>query len=96
MLASGGRGRDADDLARASLKHQKIAHTDMVSRDGDGVGREAALRRGSTRCWLGRTTTTYCNVNFFPILVVVVVMMTSTDDAFSSTVETMSQGVVVT
>jgi hypothetical protein len=96
VLAGGGRGGDADDLARTALKHQEIAHADMVGRDGDGIGGVAGFGRGSTRCWLGRTTTTYGNVNFFPVMVVVVMTMTSTDDAFSSTVKTMSEGVVVT
>jgi hypothetical protein len=95
MLAGGGRSGNADDLARAALKHQDIAHADVVGGNGDGVGGVAGFGRRSTRCWLGRTTTTYGNVNFFPIMVVVV-MMASTDDAFSSTVKTVSEGVVVT
>lgn len=64
----------------------------MVGGNGDGVWGIARFDR-DTRCWLG-TTTTYGNVNFFPIMVVVT--MTSTDDAFSSTVKTMSEGMVVT
>ena len=38
VLASGTRGGDADDLARAALKDQDVAHADVVARDGDGVG----------------------------------------------------------
>lgn len=94
VLAGGGRSGNADDLARTTLKHQDIAHADVVGGDGDSVGGIAGFGRGSTRCWFGRTTTTYGNVNFFPIMVVVTV--TSTDNAFSSTVKTMSEGVVVT
>jgi len=39
MLASLGRGGDADDLARTPLEDQEIANADVVARDGDGVGR---------------------------------------------------------
>jgi hypothetical protein len=93
VLAGGGRGGNADDLARTALKHQDIADADVVSRNGDGVWGVAGFHRRDTRCWL-RTTTTYGNVNFLPIMVVVT--MTSTDNAFSSTVKTMSEGVIVT
>jgi hypothetical protein len=94
VLAGGGRGGNADDLARTALKHQEIAHAYVMSGDGDGVGSVAGFGRGSTRCWL--TTTTYLNVNFFPNITVMMMTMTSTDDAFSSTVKTMSEGVIVT
>lgn len=39
VLASLGRGGDADDLARAALEDQEIADADVVARDGDSVGR---------------------------------------------------------
>lgn len=38
VLSGGGAGRDADDLARAALQHQEVAHADVVAGDGDGVG----------------------------------------------------------
>lgn len=38
VLAGLRRGGDADDLARASLKHQEIANADVVAWDGDGSG----------------------------------------------------------
>lgn len=38
VLASLGRGGNADDLARASLEHQEIANADVVAWDGDGSG----------------------------------------------------------
>jgi len=38
VLTSLGGGGDADDLARASLKHQEIANADVVAWDGDGSG----------------------------------------------------------
>jgi len=37
VLAGLGRGSNADDLARATLKDQEIANADVVARDGDGV-----------------------------------------------------------
>jgi len=37
VLASGGRGRDADDLARTALQDQQVAEADVMGRDGDGV-----------------------------------------------------------
>lgn len=36
VLSSLRRGGDANDLARASLKHQEIANADVVAWDGDG------------------------------------------------------------
>jgi hypothetical protein len=38
VLTSLGGSCDADDLARASLKHQEIANADVVAWDGDGSG----------------------------------------------------------
>ena len=38
VLASLGRGGNANDLARATLKNQEIANADVVARDSDGVG----------------------------------------------------------
>ena len=100
VLAGGGRGSDADDLARTALKHQEIAHADVVGWDGDGVGSEAGLSnsrgRGATRSWFGMTIS-YSNVNLLLHIMVVVVMMTQgMNNALSSTVKTMSEGVVVT
>lgn len=40
VLASGSRGADADDLARAVLKHQDVAKADVVAGDSDSVGHE--------------------------------------------------------
>lgn len=44
VLASGSRGRDADDLARAALEDEDVAETDMVAGDGHGVGAGGGLR----------------------------------------------------
>lgn len=38
VLASGGGGRDSDDLAGAALEHQEVTEADVVAGDGDGVG----------------------------------------------------------
>lgn len=47
VLAGGARGGDADDLARAALKDQDVAHADVVAGDGDGV-RGAGVRGTAT------------------------------------------------
>lgn len=47
VLAGSSRGRDADDLARAALKHQDVAHADVVARDGDSVGNSTGLCHGA-------------------------------------------------
>lgn len=44
VLASGSRGRDADDLARAALEDEDVAETHMVAGDGHGVGALGGLR----------------------------------------------------
>lgn len=38
ILASGSRGRDANDLARSALQHQEVAVTNVVARNGDSIG----------------------------------------------------------
>lgn len=43
VLASGGRGGDADDLAWATLQDEKVANADVVAGNGDGVGRARTL-----------------------------------------------------
>ena len=48
VLASGSRGRDADDLAGAALEDQDVAEADVVARDGDGVGWAGSLARGGS------------------------------------------------
>jgi hypothetical protein len=44
VLASGSRGRDADDLARAALEDEDVAEADMVAGDGHSVGALGGLR----------------------------------------------------
>lgn len=40
VLAGGGRGRDADDLAGAVLEHHEVADPDVVAGDRDRVGHD--------------------------------------------------------
>ena len=98
VLTSCSRGGDADDLARTTLKDQEIADADMVARDGDSVGRTRGFNRA-----LGSSlrSSAYLNVNFFRLMVVLVMMMRfSIEDTVTNTVsrlvETVAEGVVVT
>ncbi|KAG7144755.1 hypothetical protein HYQ46_006502 [Verticillium longisporum] len=43
VLAGGSRGRDADHLAGAALKHQEVAHADVVAGNRHRVGQARAL-----------------------------------------------------
>jgi len=47
VLAGGGGGGDTDDLAWSALEDQEIAETDVVARDGNGVGRVGRLGGGT-------------------------------------------------
>jgi hypothetical protein len=89
VLASGRRRGDADDLARAALENQEVSNADVVGGNGDGVG--WAARRGAAWCSL-RASTTNGDINLLPVVVV----MGTTDDAFSSAVEPVAERVVVT
>jgi hypothetical protein len=48
VLASGSRGRDADDLAGAALEDEDVAEADVVAGDGHRVGVLGDLRRCAT------------------------------------------------
>jgi hypothetical protein len=95
VLTSCSRGGDADDLARTTLKDQEIADADVVAGDGDSVGRTRGFNRA-----LGSSlrSSAYLNVNFFRLMVVLVMMMMrfSIEDTVSRLVETVAEGVVVT
>ena len=99
MLTSCSRGGNADDLARTTLKNQEIAGADVVAGDGDSVGRTRGFNRA-----LGSSlrSSAYLNVNFFRLMVVLVMMMMrfSIEDTVTNTVsrlvETVAEGVVVT
>ncbi len=92
VLASCRRCGDADDLARTTLKDQEIADADVVAGDGDSVGRTRGFDRA-----LGSSlrSSTYLNVNFFRLMVFVM-MRFSIEDTVSRLVETVAEGVVVT
>lgn len=89
VLTSGTRGGDTDNLARTTLKDQQITSADVVAWDSDGVWADASW--GSRRGGRG----SYGNVNLFPINVVVVMMLAS-EDTISSSVQSVTEGVVVT
>jgi hypothetical protein len=98
VLTSCSRGGDADDLARTTLKDQEIADADVVAGDGNSVGRTRGFNRA-----LGSSlrSSAYLNVNFFRLMVVLVMMMRfSIEDTVTNTVsrlvETVAEGVVVT
>jgi hypothetical protein len=95
VLTSCSRCGDADDLARTTLKDQEIADADVVAGDGDSVGRTRGFNRA-----LGSSlrSSAYLNVNFFRLMVVLVMMMMrfSIEDTVSRLVETVAEGVVVT
>jgi hypothetical protein len=88
VLASGRGGGNADDLARAALKDQQIANADVVGGDGDSVGRSGRVARRRVGA-----STIYGDINLLSVMVVV---SRTTNNAFSCTVETVSERVVVT
>jgi len=89
MLTGSRRCCDADDLAWATLKNQEITKANVVGWNSDGVwglGRDAAG-------WSLGTSSTNGDINLLSVMVVV---KRTSNDAFSGTVESMSEGVVVT
>lgn len=89
VLAGGRRGRDANDLARAPLQHQKVTNADVVARNGDGVGKVLAGLRGATARRRSRAIADlYINV--------LLMVSTGVDDAVSKLVHAVAEGVVVT
>jgi hypothetical protein len=90
VLASGRRGRDADDLAGAALEHQEVAEADVVAGDGDSVGDIAVA--GVTGAGTGGTAL----LVDIHINVVVVLVATGVGDAVSQLVHAGAEAVVVT
>ncbi len=76
-------------MERTTLKDQEITEADVVAGDGDSVGSVCGFGSSAS---LG-TRTSYGNVNLFPINVV---MMMTSKDTISSTVKTVTEGMVVT
>lgn len=89
VLAGGGRGRDADDLARAALEDQEVAQADVVAGDGDGVGDIAIA--GAT----GTGTRSRGGI-LVDVHIDVVVVLPGVSDAVSQLVDAGAEGVVVT
>lgn len=74
VLASGRRGRDADDLAWSALEHQEVTQTDVVAGDGHSV----RLRLGSGS-WTSRGISIVADININVLcdgsVIIVIVMM---------------------
>jgi hypothetical protein len=54
VLAGGGRGGDADDLAGTTLEDQDVAQADVVAGDGDGGGSSLVSSGANTAAGAGR------------------------------------------
>ena len=87
VLAGGGRGRDADDLARAALEHKDVAKANVVAGDGDG---------GGTVRTLAATAGAAALTDLAHLDRVMVVVTFRMNDAVSKLVEAVTDGVVVT
>lgn len=91
VLASGSRGRDADDLASTSLKDDKVTNADVVARDGDSVGDGAgAIGAARARGRAALLTDLYVNV------LVMVMVVARVNNAVSKVVNSLAERVVVT
>lgn len=80
VLASGRRGRDADDLAGAALEDEDVAEADVVAGDRHRVGGAGALRGATGPADLGNISA---------------VMALRVRNAVSKLVQSLTEGVVV-
>jgi len=97
VLAGSRRGGDADNLARTALKDQKVTEADVVAGNGYGV-RHVGLFGASGRADRSRARGAYTDVNFFPvnmIMMLLLMMMGTPRQLVGSTVETVTEGMVV-
>jgi hypothetical protein len=79
-------------LARSALEDQEIANADVVGRNGDSVWGSRGFDNRAGALSTRLRASTYLDVNFFLLMVmVVVVMMVSVEDTISRTVETMAE-----
>lgn len=96
LAGLGGRG-DADDLARTALKNEKIADTDMVAWNGDGIRSSATLNQAdafaNTLANAGGAGLLPVNDYFFALMMVGMERMENTVGSFF---KAMADGVVVT
>lgn len=89
VLAGGRGGRDADNLARASLQHQEVTNADVVARNGNSVGQVLAGFRGAA-AGSGRRAIADLYIN------VLLMMSTGVDNAIGKLVHAVAERVVVT
>jgi hypothetical protein len=103
VLASGRRGRDADDLAGTALQHQEVTQADVVAGDGDSVG---LLLGGRGGCTVRRISIVVHinNINLlcdssgvimFVVAVMVVMVMVMGEELVHSLGYALADGVVV-
>lgn len=95
MLAGLSRSSDANDLARTTLKNQKIANTDVMTGDSDGVRWTSAL------CVAGGAGSRHGDFAFFDddVFLSVVTVVGSVDGmkyTIGSAVQSVAKRVVVT
>jgi hypothetical protein len=90
VLAGGGRGGDADHLARAALQHEVVANADVVAGDRHSVGEVGLGGVAGARPGRAGTTDVDIDINVDVLMVVVRV-----DNLVSHLVQAVAEGVVV-
>jgi hypothetical protein len=93
VLAGGRGGGDADDLAGTALEDQEVTKTDVVARDGDGVGDIGVAGVTGTGTRSRSRSGVIVDVH---VDVVVVLMACGVSNAVSQLVDSLAEGVVVT
>jgi hypothetical protein len=94
MLAGLSGSGDANDLAGATLKHQKIPYADMMAWDRDGVGSSATLHQANA------LTNTITDAGGTALVVVhndllTVVTMERMEDTVGRFLQSMTDGVIM-
>jgi hypothetical protein len=87
VLAGGGRGGDADDLAGTALEDQDVAQADVVAGDGDGGGSALVGSGANAAAGAGRGA----DLGVLDVAGSFMVV----EDTVSQLVDTMAKGVVV-
>lgn len=97
VLASVRAGGDANDLAGASLEDEHVANADVVAWNGDGVGSTAAAVSLAT-AGAGNCDLAVFNHDLLPVMVVILVVTTMNwvQHLIRRTMESVTEGVVVT
>lgn len=92
VLAGGSRDRDANHLAGAALKHQEVAHADVVAGNRHRVGQARALVAAAGAGTAGAGTARLAD-----IVVGVDVLITAfrVDESVSAPVQALTEGVIV-